>query len=124
MPTVVWIAIGGAMGAVSRWLLAGLVTRVTGTAWPWGTLTVNVLGCFALGAFLELAASRGWVDSRRHAICVVGFLGAFTTFSTFAAEADTLLRRESVIQAGAYAAVSVLLGFAAFVVARSLVRSI
>ena len=123
MPTVLWIALGGAMGAVARWFVSGYVTKWSGGSWPLGTFAVNVLGCFALGIFLELAATRGWIDSAKHAHWAIGFLGAFTTFSTFAAEADSLMRRESMLHAGAYAAVSVLVGFTAFAIAKSLVRA-
>ncbi len=86
-----YIALGGALGAVGRYALAGWVHSAFGTQFPWGTLAVNVIGSaalgFALGLLRDVPAS---VEAR--AFLTIGFLGAFTTFSTFSFEAVALLR--------------------------------
>ncbi len=85
-----WIFLGGGLGSLGRVALGQLVLTRAGTAFPWNTFVVNVLGCFAIGG---LAA---WLDSRpgpqaAHPLLVAGFLGGFTTFSTFGLETLQLL---------------------------------
>ena len=80
------VAAAGAAGAVARYLLSGTVDRLARSGFPFGTLTVNVLGCLALGLLLELAAGTEWVSRDALLAGGAGFLGAFTTFSTFGVE--------------------------------------
>lgn len=106
---VLWIALGGALGAAARWGLGGWVHQWAGVALPWGTLAVNVLGAFALGfgvRYLEAAAA----SPELRALLAVGFLGAFTTFSTFSYEAVLLLEEGAWGRALAYVGGSVVLG--------------
>ena len=84
MPTPFLVALGGALGALARWGVDEGLARWLGSEAPWGTWAVNVAGCFLIGVALPLLGAQ---DPRR-ALLVVGFLGAFTTFSTYAA--DTL----------------------------------
>ncbi len=77
------IAAAGALGAVSRHFLDGFVNRHTGDGFPWGIFVVNVSGSFALGALVGLFAHRLGVPMWLQAAATVGFLGAFTTFSTY-----------------------------------------
>jgi len=86
------IAAGGALGALARYGLSGLVHAWAGSRLPWGTLAVNLIGCFALGLLMELSRQTGWVPAEFRLVAGVGFLGAFTTFSTFGVE--TLLALE------------------------------
>jgi fluoride exporter len=118
---VIWIfiAIGGAAGALARYAVAGRVARRTGGAFPWGTLAVNTLGAFLLG--VVLMAIEG--SPRRLevvALVAVGFLGDFTTFSTYAYEATTQLRERRWGRAIAYVLGSVCLGLLAFVAGAAL----
>lgn len=85
----VWIAFGGAAGALLRYLIAGWVQGVGGARFPWGTLAVNVLGSFALAYLiaLQLGSAGGLWD--RH-FWAIGVLGAFTTYSTFSYETIAL----------------------------------
>ena len=95
------VALGGALGAVSRYALTGWVQTLTGGTFPWGTMTVNVLGSLLLGfamAWLQTAALSA--DVRRFA--AIGLLGSFTTFSTFSYEAAALLRDGEWGAAGGY----------------------
>lgn len=90
---MVWVllGLGGAAGAVARFAMATWVYRRTGTAFPWGTLVVNVIGAFLLGVVITgLAGSR--LELQLGALVATGFLGDFTTFSTFAFESVMLTR--------------------------------
>jgi len=88
-----WIAIAaaGALGTVSRYALAGLVQRWTGAGFPWGTFAVNALGCLAFGFVVGILEDRVALATSLRPFVLVGFLGAFTTFSTFAFESAELL---------------------------------
>jgi CrcB protein len=107
------LACGGAAGAVARYLLAGWLTRPGRVLFPWGTLVVNVLGCLLLGFLLTLLDERLPQDRVARPLLAVGFLGAFTTFSTFAWEVQVLAREGAHARAGLYVAASVVLGMAA-----------
>jgi len=92
MKQVLAIAAGGAMGAVFRWWIAGAVQRLAGSAFPWGTLAVNVLGSFLLGFLFVWLIERSSVGELARLAITVGFLGAFTTFSTFSVETVRLIQ--------------------------------
>lgn len=83
MRTTLVIAAAGALGAASRHLVESFVNRHWGDAFPWGTFVVNVTGCFLLGALVGLFAHRLDVPLWAQAAATVGFLGAYTTFSTY-----------------------------------------
>ena len=114
MSLLVWIALGGAFGALARYGLAGWVQDGTAGTFPWGTLVVNVLGCFLLGFAFRLLQLSALPPALRGAV-TVGFLGAFTTFSTFSLEAVGLLQEERWARAVGYVGGSVALGLAALV---------
>lgn len=81
------VGVGGFVGSVLRYLLSGLVHEVAPrTSFPIGTLAVNVAGCFVIGVVAELAETRGFLGPDSRALLVVGVLGGFTTFSSFANE--------------------------------------
>jgi CrcB protein len=107
------IAAGGAIGAVGRHYVSATVMRLVDGGFPWGTVTVNVLGSFIMGALIEVMALRWNVGNELRAFMTVGFLGAFTTFSTFSLDFATLFERGAGTAALAYAAVSVILSVAA-----------
>jgi CrcB protein len=86
------IAIAGALGTLARFGLSAFVYRLCGAAFPYGTLAVNVLGCFLFGFIWSLSDDRLIISGETRFILLVGFLGAFTTFSTFAFETSWLLR--------------------------------
>lgn len=83
---VLWIALAGAAGALSRYALTGVIAGRTKGAFPWGTLVVNVSGSFVLGLLFVVMTERFLPSPTLRAAVTVGFLGAFTTFSTFALE--------------------------------------
>ncbi len=111
------IAVGGAGGAVARYLVSAAAGRF-GAGWPWGTFAVNALGCVAIGALLALAmtpegAPRWDPTAAVRAAVFVGFLGAFTTFSTYAWEAVDLAMRGHAWRATGYILLSHVVGLAA-----------
>ena len=109
---LVAIALGGALGAVSRYAASGWIQRLAGERFPWGTLAVNLIGCFLLG-FLAGRWERATAPASWRLLWGVGFLGAFTTYSTFALETGTMLRDGSWSGAGSYVFLHLGLGLAA-----------
>ena len=103
------IAVAGAAGALARY---GIGQAVGPRSFPWATLAINVVGACALGFVLAGPIAARWPTDITAAIAV-GFLGAFTTFSTFAYEATTLLRDDRPVAAFAYVASSLVIGLAA-----------
>lgn len=93
------IALGGSVGAVARFLVANGVYAWLGRGFPHGTLFVNVSGCFAMGLLAELMLQRFAVAAEYRAAVLVGFLGAYTTFSTFALETLYLFEEGSLLKA-------------------------
>lgn len=85
------LALAGGLGAMARYGLSGLVQRYSGTTFPWGTLAVNILGCFVFGVIWALATERMSMSPEVRTIILVGFLGSFTTFATFMSESHRLL---------------------------------
>jgi fluoride exporter len=86
----VWVGVGGFCGAVSRYWLDGVVSRATGGSFPWGTWVVNVSGCFVVGLLMTLLTERLMPHPTLRIALTVGFVGAYTTFSTFAYESVRL----------------------------------
>lgn len=103
-----WIGLGGALGAMSRFTLANAVFKWLGKAYPYGTLSVNLIGSFLIGmAYIWLVENEFGGDPHRHFI-MVGFLGAFTTFSTFSLESLTLLQQGRTMAFFTYIALSLI----------------
>jgi len=92
MMNVVLIGIGGAVGAVSRYAIALWIGQRWGRGFPLGTFVINVSGSFLIGLLMTLMVDRFTVDPRWRLLLVVGFLGAYTTFSTFEYETGALLK--------------------------------
>ncbi len=95
MLKLIAIISGGALGALARYLVGGLVDN---SIWPIPTLTVNMIGCFVIGLLLPIT-SRMVISPELHSMIFIGFLGAFTTFSTFALETTNLIRTNQWIPA-------------------------
>ncbi len=94
------IAGGGAVGAVSRYYLAGWTQRLAGGTFPLGTLTVNVLGCLLIGILGAFLGGPHFVRQEYRLLLMVGLLGGFTTFSTFGLETIALVNEGQFTQAG------------------------
>ena len=95
MQAYLWVALGGALGSVGRFWCAETIARYAGTAFPWGTLLVNVVGSFVIGVVAGLAAPGGRLDVPLSVqqFVVVGILGGFTTFSAFSVQTLGLLQK-------------------------------
>ncbi len=89
---IIWLSLAGALGTLARYGLAGLVQRAGEGGFPWGTLAVNVTGCFLFGLVWSLAEYRMTIGPEIRTIILIGFMGAFTTFSTFAFETVQFVR--------------------------------
>ncbi len=108
-----WVGLGGFVGAVSRYQLDLLITRHNRSAFPWGTLVVNLSGCFLLGLLLTLSTERLDANPALRVALTVGFVGAYTTFSTFSLQAVRLTEAGDVGLAVGYVAGSVVIGLLA-----------
>ena len=118
------VALGGAVGAVARYLVSGWVQTRADVPFPAGTFVVNILGCLILGALLAAAETRGALSAETRAFFAIGILGSFTTFSTFGWETVELMRAGRPALAFANVAGSLLLGLAAVWIGRALVRAL
>ena len=92
MKELVWLATAGALGTLCRYGLSGIVQRAGAARFPWGTWSVNALGCFLFALVWALAEERLVISGQTRFIILTGFMGAFTTFSTMAFETGELLR--------------------------------
>jgi CrcB protein len=106
------VAAGGALGAPARYGIA-LAVAVTPGTFPWGTFWINVSGSFVLGLLLAVLLERFPADRYLRPFLATGFLGAYTTYSTFAVETDLLIRNGHAGVALAYAGASLAVGLAA-----------
>ncbi|HEY3922698.1 MAG TPA: fluoride efflux transporter CrcB [Gaiellaceae bacterium] len=86
MKTVAAVAVAGALGALARYGLEGFVSRRANSSFPWGTFVVNITGAFTLGLVFTLATERWGISAWLRSAITIGFLGAYTTFSTLSFE--------------------------------------
>jgi CrcB protein len=95
------LAAAGVLGTLARYGLSGLVQRIAGAGFPWGTAVVNLTGCFLFGLLWTLLEGRIQVRPEIRTTVFIGFFGAFTTFSSFVAETASLMRDSQWVYAGA-----------------------
>ena len=111
--TLLYVALGGALGSVSRFLLGTWTQTVSKSIdFPYGTLAVNLIGCFVIGFLSQLVETRGMFTSEARMLMFIGVLGGFTTFSSFGNETINLLRDGETINALANIGANVILGLA------------
>ena len=117
-----YIAVGSAIGGVSRYLLGGFVQRVLESTFPVGTLLINLTGSFLLGAILRYGVETPTLSPEVRGFLTIGFCGGYTTYSTFSYETAALLEDGEWARAGMYVALSVVLSlvgtFLGFALAR------
>jgi CrcB protein len=118
------IASAGAVGTLARYGLSGLVQRITGPAFPWGTVTVNLSGCFLFGLVWIYFTEKVSLGGDLRTIVLVGFMGAFTTFSTFVFETGGMLQGGQWLAAAANLTLQNLLGLAALFLGSVLGRAL
>ncbi len=120
------VALGGAFGAASRYVLAGAVHRILPATFPYGTFFVNITGCFLFGVIAGIADERSAIGPDARRFLLVGVIGGFTTFSSYTYESFALVRDGQLVSAFANTAGQVVVGFAAlwagYVLARLIAR--
>jgi fluoride exporter len=124
MPTVLWVALGGAIGSAARYGVNVWSGRMLGTNFPWHTFIVNVLGCFIMGVLVALMALKLNVGNETRSFITTGILGGFTTFSAFSLDFALLVERKSYGAAAAYGVGSVILSLIAVFAGLALVRTL
>jgi len=120
--TVLQVAIGGAVGAVGRYLTGLGAARVLGASYPWGTLTVNVVGSFIMGILFIVLATKG--EMRLSPLLMTGMLGGFTTFSAFSLDALKLFEKGQIGLAAGYILATVVFSVLAVVLGVIVARGI
>ena len=114
MIKVLLVGAGGFVGSMLRYSMSGLVHRILKNTWfPYGTLTVNILGCFLIGFLNGLAESKQIFYAETRLVLFIGFLGGFTTFSTFGYESFSFLRDGQLFPAIMNILIHVILGLSA-----------
>ena len=113
MMKVMMVAVGGGIGATTRYLVSTWAAEKFGTDFPYGTLIVNVVGCFIIGAFMTLATERLIVSPYWRLLVTVGFVGGLTTFSSYSYETFKLLEEANIMVAMYNLLANVMLGFLA-----------
>jgi crcB protein len=83
MSRFLWICLGGAIGTGARYLISGWALRAFGTAFPYGTLAVNLLGSFLIGLVMQLSVETSWLPANLRIVLTTGVMGGFTTYSAF-----------------------------------------
>ncbi len=121
---LLWLAAAGAVGTLARFGLQGFVQRLQPTGFPWGTLAVNALGCFLFGIVWSMAEERMVISGQTRTILLIGFMGSFTTFSSFAFETSQLLDDSQWLLAAANVLLQNVLGVALVVLGIGLGRYI
>jgi fluoride exporter len=99
MANYIFVFVGGGLGAAARYWLQGFIYGETGTSFPYGTLAVNVLGCFIIGVLMSSMEERFLVHPSIRIFLTIGILGGFTTFSSFSYETISLFRDGEILYA-------------------------
>ncbi len=122
MKHLLFIALGGAGGALCRHWMSTLVHSSAKSHFPWGTISVNLLGSFCIGVMYVVIVERGLIHPDWRSVTVVGFLGAFTTFSTFSLETIALMENGQPVAAMSYVVMSVMVCLVAVWLAMTVTR--
>ncbi len=116
--SILYVALGGALGALARYGLN--IGLQSGAGYPWGTLSANLLGCLAMGIIAQFMASSTWLHEsglfpeHYRLLFAVGFLGSFTTLSSFVLEIGAMLQRNEILYSFSYFVATLAGGFACF----------
>ena len=116
------LALAGALGTLARYGLSGLVQRFMGAQFPWGTFAVNMAGCFLFGLIWAMAMERMEISAAARLLLLTGFMGAFTTFSTYAFETVQMTRDAEWLLAFANVAGQTIVGFGLMFLGQALGR--
>jgi len=110
------LILGGALGTLARYGLDGAAHKTMGHGFPYGTLAVNMFGCFLLGFFVSVYKGAFVIDHRFNFFLMVGFCGAFTTFSTFILQTAELVEDKMIMLAFLNVGLSIIAGMALFII--------
>ena len=124
MKIILLVAIGGAIGSVARYLVGRAALLLWGVDFPWGTLLVNVMGCFLMGLLAGLLAHFAELSQEVRSFLLIGVLGGFTTFSAFSLDLVTLYQRGAWMNAGLYLFASIVISIAALIGGMALIRNL
>jgi len=119
-----WICLGAVVGASARYFLSGFVARHIATAFPYGTLLINITGSLILGFFLVYSTERVLLDPRWRLLVAIGFCGSYTTFSSYAFESFALMEQSQWVMMSLNIALSNVLCLAAVVGGAALARGL
>jgi CrcB protein len=122
--TLLLVGAGGFFGAIARYVVDGWVTTATGGRFPWGTLLINVTGSFVLGLLFALSIERGVLPAAIRPPILIGFIGAYTTFSTFTLETWRLVEDGSYVLAAGNVVGSIVLGLVAVIAGLAVGRAV
>lgn len=126
MKLLLAVALGGAIGSVGRYYVIGAVerwlTELLATQFPYGTLAVNIIGSFLLGALIEVFAISTTPSPELRAFLLIGMLGGFTTFSAFSGDTVLLIERGELARAALYVGLSVVVSVAGLIAGMRLLR--
>ncbi len=120
--TLLFVGVGGFFGSIARYVVNTLVTNRWGESWPFGTFVINISGCFLIGFFLTLTTERYAVNEAWRFVFPIGFVGAYTTFSTFEYETVRLVQSGAWARALSYVGLSTVVGFGAVLLATWVAR--
>lgn len=118
------VGIGSFIGGAIRYLLSLFMKNLCGQGFPWGTLSVNLLGCFLFGIVFAIFSKSSSTDSTLYLLLTTGICGGFTTFSTFANESIQMLQHGNIFGFIAYVATSVIAGLALIALGYWIVKAI
>jgi CrcB protein len=121
---ILLLALTGALGTLARYGLAGLIQKMDGVSFPWGTAVVNIIGCLMAGLLWALFENRWPVSGETRTVLLIGFMGAFTTFSAFILESGEMLRSAEWLYATGNIVMQTGLGFVALFIGAALGRMI
>lgn len=121
---ILWLAIAGASGTLVRYFLGGYVQRAFGQSFPWGTFAVNMSGCFLFGLIWAAAENKDIIGEQTRTIALAGFMGAFTTFSSYMFETTMLVRDSNWAMAVGNVAVENIGGFICVIIGMAVGRMI
>lgn len=122
--TLLWIGLGGFGGAIARYAINSIVTGRLGAGFPWGTLVVNATGSFVLGLLFVLSQERTDLPAEIRGPVLIGFLGAYTTFSTFMLESWRLVELGAWLAAAANMGGSLAVGMIALLAGLAVGRAV
>lgn len=120
---ILLVGAGGAIGSIARFLSQQMIARYYPSSFPWGTLIVNIVGCFIIGIVYAFGEKGNLLSPDMRLLLATGFCGGFTTFSTFAYENISMMREGELLYTFMYIAASIIVGFLAAYIGVLIVKS-